>query len=645
VLSTQQLIHPTSSPIYYLRKQKPLGNNKHNPNTILLELLAPAKTAEIGIAAINHGADAVYIGAPKFGARKQAANTIDDIRVLIDHAHLFHAKVYITLNTLLFDDELQAAETLIHQLYTIGADALIIQDMGILELNLPPIALHVSTQTDNRTWKKVKFLEETGFEQVVLARELALEQIKDIREKTSVKLECFIHGALCVSYSGQCYMSQAINKRSANRGECAQPCRLPYTLTDKNGTVLSSNKHLLSLKDLNLTDSIADLALAGVTSFKIEGRLKEIDYVKNVTAHYHEVLNHFIDTHPGYSRASSGTPQINFSPNPEKSFNRGFSSYFLNGRTSDIWNIDTPKSLGEKIGKVARIEKDCFIMPAGTIPLSNGDGLCFFNKKMELVGIRVNRANGLSIYPSQLKDLYAGATLFRNHDQAFEAIMANSHGERKIDIQLTFERVNEHTFRLSITDEDNVTTTIDKELSVQQARNEATASASIINQLTKMGGTAFNVAHTNLLIHESLFFPAKELNELRRQAIALHIENRVSSHPRPLPAKINTTNPYPENSLDYKGNSLNKLASQFYTRHDVKEVSPGFELLRNMQGKQVMANKHCILYSMDKCLKLHPEMKKHLPLTLHNNKDVYDLEFDCKACEMKVFIKSKQVSE
>jgi putative protease len=606
-----------------------------------IELLAPAKTLECGIAAINHGADAVYIGGPKFGARKVASNTLADIENLVRYAHRFNAKVYVALNTILFDNELDDAQKLIWQIYETGADALIIQDMGIMEMDLPPIPLHASTQTDNRNWQKVQFLEQVGFDQVVLARELSIEQIEEIRQKTSVKLEYFVHGALCVSYSGQCYMSAAINQRSANRGECGQPCRLPYSLTDNFGNTIQANKHLLSLKDLNHSDNLERLLDAGITSLKIEGRLKEVDYVKNITAWYRHKLDKIFETNNHYKRSSSGKSSWYFTPNPDKSFSRGFTNYFLEGRTHDIWSPDSPKSLGEKIGRIARLEKDYFCLSNDSLPLANGDGLCLFNKKMELIGTRVNKVEDHKVYPSSMKDLYAGALLFRNHDKTFNSLLEKSVDNRQIDIRIGFTRAWGNNFEITLTDEDEIVTRIEKELTATEARNPNVALEQIQNQLSKFGGTIYQLSEINIDQDAVFFIPAKELNDLRRQTIAYHDENRLAAYQNLQTPHTANNCPYPTKELTYHGNIVNHLAQQFYQRHGVEKLTKGFELIRDHHSSQVMTTKHCILYSIHKCLKQNPDMAKNLPLYLHNDKDCYMLEFDCKNCEMKVFVEKR----
>ncbi|MBK3519215.1 peptidase U32 family protein [Carboxylicivirga marina] len=599
-----------------------------------IELLSPAKDINCGMAAINHGADAVYIGGPGFGARKNAGNTLADIETLIKYAHLFGVKIYVTLNTLLFEHELDAANKLIHDVYNIGADAIIIQDMGLLETNLPPIPIHASTQTDNRTADKVKFLENVGFEQVVLARELSLEQIKDIREVTTVPLEYFIHGALCVCYSGQCYMSAAINNRSANRGECAQPCRLKYSLKDKNGASIYKDKHLLSLKDLNLTSHIEALIDAGISSFKIEGRLKDVDYVANVTAHYRQVIDKILSRKPEYTRASSGYSKASFEPNTNKSFNRSFTSYFVNGREKGIWSIDSPKSIGEKIGTVKRIAKDHFTLNS-SVKISNGDGLSFFTKHKELSGTKVNKVEGDKIYPTNLKGIHQGLTLYRNYDKAFSDAVNKNSTSRKIAVDIDFtERENE--FVLSIVDTDQLKTSITCSLSPSSANNPERALAQIQTQISKLGSTIFHPENVNISLSNDWFFQAKELNNARRLLIEQH-ELKRQNHFKSEKSYFEPNSfPFPKDELNFTANIVNKKAQQFYERHGVKKSDWGFEKDATIKNAELMRTKHCLLYMNNQCLKDYPEARKLLPLTLYNKKDSYQLEFDCKNCEMIV---------
>ncbi|WP_430812217.1 MULTISPECIES: peptidase U32 family protein [unclassified Carboxylicivirga] len=597
-----------------------------------IELLSPAKDLQCGLAAIAHGADAVYIGGPGFGARKNAGNSLDDIEQLINTAHLFGAKVYITLNTLLFDHELKAANTLIHQLYQLGADALIIQDMGLLETDLPPIPIHASTQTDNRSPEKVKFLQDVGFDQVVLARELSLNQIKAISKHSTVPLEYFIHGALCVCYSGQCYMSAAINKRSANRGECAQPCRLKYNLKSQDGTLLYKDKHLLSLKDLNLSSYLEQLIDAGISSFKIEGRLKDKDYVANVTAHYRQLLDKIIAGRTDLRPASSGQSRSGFSPDVNKSFNRGFTTYFVNGREADIASINTPKNMGEALGKVRQTAKDYFVLNTSK-ELSNGDGLCFFYNKDTLNGLKVNKVVNKKIYPNSMKGIKPGMALYRNFDKSFTDTISSSTSMRKIDAELYFTE-KDGGFELSIIDSDKLHSSLQADLHPDAASHPERALEQIQKQISKLGATVFHPKQVVIDLKSDWFFQAKALNALRRELIEQH-EAKRRQHFRAKERKLNPNNiEFPKTELNYTANIINEKAQSFYRRHGVKKADWGFEKQPKGAGTELMRTKHCLLYMNNQCLKEHPEAKKLLPLTLYNAKDSYELAFDCKKCEM-----------
>ncbi|WP_185969040.1 U32 family peptidase [Carboxylicivirga sp. M1479] len=601
-----------------------------------IELLSPAKNIECGLAAINHGADAVYIGGPGFGARKSAGNSIEDIKALISYAHLYGVKIYVTINTLLFDQEINAANELIHQLHKIGADAVIIQDMGLLETELPPIPIHASTQTDNRSIEKVQFLEDVGFDQVVLARELSTSEIKSIKQATSVPLEYFIHGALCVCYSGQCYMSASINKRSANRGECAQPCRLKYSLKNKKGQVLYKDKHLLSLHDLNLSEHIEQLIDAGVSSFKIEGRLKDKDYVANITAHYRQLLDTYIQKKSKLKKASSGFVASSFEPQADKSFNRGFTNYFVNGREKGIWSIDTPKALGEKIGKIKQIGKNSFTLDSA-ISMNNGDGICFFTKKKELTGLKINQVEGNNIFPNQITGLKEGMTLYRNFNRIFNQQVNNNTSKRKINVDIVFEELNDNTFSLSMLDDDQIKSTIEAQtLTPDIANNPERALSQIQTQLAKLGNTAFAPANVHINLKQNWFFQAKELNALRRQLIDKHEVARREYFKAKERAFSKSEVPFPQEELNYTANIINSKAQAFYKRHGVNNSTWGFEKIEHIKGAELMRTKHCLLYMNDQCLKEHPEARQQLPLTLYNNKDSYELSFDCKNCEMIV---------
>jgi 23S rRNA 5-hydroxycytidine C2501 synthase len=601
---------------------------------IPLELLAPAKDVECGLAAINHGADAVYIGAPKFGARKLAGNSLDDIARLTEYAHLFNVRVYIALNTLLYDDEIAEAEQLIHKLYEIGVDAIIVQDMGILQMNLPPIPLHASTQTDNRTPQKVKFLEDAGIQQVVLARELSLEQIRNIRKDTTVPLEFFVHGALCVSYSGQCYMSHATCGRSANRGECSQPCRLPYNLETPNGEVLVRNSHLLSLKDLNLSNHIQDLIDAGITSFKIEGRLKDATYVKNTTAYYRQVIDKIINESAQYERSSVGLSVPDFIPSPEKTFSRGFTTYFFNGRQQSVWSMQTPKSLGEKIGKVLKVENDHFIIEKG-IGLNNGDGLCFIDRGKKLSGFRVNVADRQKIFADNIKNLYAGATIFRNHDQNFEKKLENSTTVRKIDISVALSQ-NRNGIRLSLKDVDGFVSEVDREIAVEIAQKPDQALEQIKQQLLKWGNTVFMPVSIKIETDHPLFIPVSLLNGMRRELAEKHYKFRQGNYTRQSFTIVPTSHTYPESSGDYSLNVINRLAKAFYQQHGIENIFSGFEICIPSGKNRVMTTRHCIRYATNRCPKENPGSTSDR-LILKSGRNAFELKFDCVKCEMQVY--------
>ena len=597
-----------------------------------IELLSPAKNLECGIAAINHGADAVYIGASQFGARAAAGNSVEDIATLVQYAHQFRVKVLVALNTILTDEQLPEAEKLIWEIYNAGADALIIQDMGILKLNLPPIVLHASTQTDNRTVEKVKFLQDVGFSRVVLARELTLGQINEISSNTNIELEAFVHGALCVSYSGQCYMSEANCGRSANRGQCAQYCRLPYQLLDADDNILAKNKHLLSLKDLDQSDSLQEMMEAGVTSFKIEGRLKDVDYVKNITAYYRKKLDAILEASSRYQRASAGRTTFFFEPNPEKSFRRSSTDYFLHGRKPDIIQPDTPKSLGEPIGKVTYIGRNFFEVHNGHL-LNNGDGLCFINKQGDLTGFRVNRVERKQIFPAEMPKITDGVMLYRNQDQAFEKILKGKTAERKVGVEMLFKETA-NGFSLKLTDEDRISTIFETTCDKQSAQKPEAVNDNIKNQLSKLGNTIYEATAIHIEISSPWFFPASQLGEWRRQAVEKHDEVRANAYIRELKREPISTE-FPLKKLSYLGNVTNKLAEEFYHEHGVEEVMPGFEL-KAEEGVPLMFTKHCIKYSMGWCPKEGYKATFKEPLFLRNNDQEYKLTFDCKACEMRI---------
>ncbi len=600
-----------------------------------IELLSPAKNLECGLVAINHGADAVYIGASKFGARAAAGNSIQDIEQLTAYAHRFNARVYAAVNTILADEELEEAQKLIGQLYHAGADAVIVQDMGILQMDLPPIALHASTQTDNRTIEKVQFLERAGFSQVVLARELSLEQIKTISSQTTVPLEFFAHGALCVSYSGQCYISQALCGRSANRGECAQYCRLPYNLLDAKGNILLKNKHLLSLKDMNLSDYLADLMEAGVSSFKIEGRLKETDYVKNITAFYRQKLDAILDKSDKYAKSSSGKTHFFFTPNPEKSFHRGSTHYFLLGRNQEITSFDTPKSIGEYIGIVSDKTKNSLFIYTKE-KLHNGDGLCFVDNAGEFSGFRANKVEGNQVFVTQMPAVKQGAKIYRNLDVEFEKQLAGKSSERKISVVMSLSET-ENGFSLQITDEDKNTVSMDflaEKILAQQAEK---ATETIRTQLSKLGNTDFVAEKIEISTSQTYFIPASQLADWRRQAVDKLEQLRTGNYSFFRKAIQPTTHLYPQAELSYLGNVHNHLAEAFYRQHGVTGVSPSYEK-KTVPEVPLMFTRHCLKYSLGACPRFSSNLLKTMdePLFLDYNGKKLALKFDCKLCEMQV---------
>lgn len=600
-----------------------------------IELLAPAKNIECGIEAINHGADAVYIGAPKFGARSAANNSLEDIHTLVQYAHQFDARVYVALNTILSDAELAEAENLIWSLYKTGVDAIIIQDMGILMLNLPPIPIHASTQTDNRTVEKVQFLANAGFSQVVLARELSINEIKRIADNVSVTLEAFVHGALCVCYSGQCYLSESISKRSANRGACAQFCRLPYTLTDSEGEIILQKKHLLSMKDLNLSEQLEDMIDAGVSSLKIEGRLKDIQYVKNVVAYYRQKLDKIISRRQEYIRSSAGSCTYTFKPNLDKSFNRGYTQYFFNERIPDMWSLDTPKSIGEPIGKVKDVF-DKFFTLSGTKKLNNGDGLCFMShNNKELQGIRVNKVDGEKIYPAENQfQIRKGTFVYRNYDHEFDKILSKKSAERKIDAIITLKET-ENGFLLYAEDETGINTQYEIKFSKEPAQKEQTTN--ITNNLSKSGNTIFRISKVEIDVSDNWFIPSSQLSEWRRILLSNLLINRVTSHIIEIVPHEPTQHAFPSKEITYLGNVMNEKSRRFYELHQSNVKQMAFEK-KNIKDVPLMFTRHCIKQSMGWCPKESKvEIQYKEPLYIIYNETRLKLEFDCKKCEMRVY--------
>ena len=592
-----------------------------------LELLAPAKNLACGIAAIDHGADAVYIGAQRFGARAAAGNSTDDIRQLCAYAHQYGAKVYVTVNTIIYDDELAATRQLIGELKDAGVDAILVQDMALVADC--PLPLHASTQTDNRTSAKVRWLAAQGFSRVVLARELSIEEIAAIhRDVPDVELEVFVHGALCVSYSGLCYASQHCFGRSANRGECAQFCRMKFNLVDADGRTIEHDRYLLSLKDMNQSDNLEQLVEAGATSFKIEGRLKDAAYVKNVTAAYSERLNQIVDRHPDlYRRASRGRCTYTFKPDLNKTFNRGYTTYFANGRQPDIASFDTPKAIGEYVGTVKELRGRSFNV-AGTAAFANGDGLCFVNDERELEGFRVNRVEGNRLFPLKMPQrLKAGVRLYRNNDQEMERLLSKPSAERKIRVTMAL-RPTPTGFELRM---DGAVATIDAE----HQTAEKPQRENIVRQLTKLGGTPYVCSDVEMPDDFNYFIPSSLLAELRRRVIGevLHTPHAALHTPH---AALHT--PHAALHEEPHCNVANGEARAFYERQGI-EAADALEL-REPQHALLMQCRHCLRYSLGYCVKRggrRPQWKEPLCLELGDGRR-FRLEFDCQHCQMNVYV-------
>lgn len=603
-----------------------------------IELLAPAKNLECGIEAINHGADAVYIGAPRFGARAAAGNSLADIEELVQYAHLYNVRIYVTVNTILRDDELKETEAMIWDLYRVGVDALIVQDMGLTQLNLPPIPLHASTQMDNRTVEKVRFLADAGFRQVVLARELSVNEISRIHAACpDTLLEVFIHGALCVSYSGQCYVSEACFGRSANRGECAQFCRLQFDMTDADGKVIEKGKHLLSLKDMNQSDNLEELLDAGASSLKIEGRLKDVSYVKNVTAYYRQKLDALFKRRKEYVRASSGSVKLAFRPQLDKSFSRGFTDYFAHGRNPGIFSFNTPKSLGEEVGTVKEIRGN-YLTVAGVKAFSNGDGLCYLDALGRLQGFRVNRVENNKLFPQEMPRIKPKTVLYRNFDQEFDRIMQKKSAERKLTVDVSLAE-NNFGFTLTICDEDG--NSVSMALSKNKELARTPQHDNLINQLGKLGNTPFVPRNIEVDLSENWFIPSSELAELRRATVEKLLALRRINYHRELWRMPETEHPYPQKELTYLGNVMNKEAAAFYQKHGVERIAPAFEV-EHPEGAALMFCKHCLRYSMGWC-PVHHKVKspyREPYYLVSGDGKKFRLQFDCKNCQMKVYSES-----
>ena len=609
-----------------------------------IELLAPAKNLACGMAAIDHGADAVYIGAPRFGARAAAGNSLADLQALADYAHRFHAKVYATVNTILYDEELTEVRQLIWDLYRIGIDALIVQDTALLRLDLPPIPLHASTQMDNRTPEKVQWLRDLGFSQTVLARELGLEEMSAIHTAVpDMPLEAFVHGALCVSFSGQCYASQYCFGRSANRGECAQFCRLPFSLEDADGQVLVSNRHLLSLKDMNRSNSLEEMLDAGITSFKIEGRLKDEGYVKNITAWYRQQLDAIFERRPEYGRASDGIVRPAFTPNPVKSFSRGFTDYFLHGRKDDIFSFDTPKSVGEPMGRITFVGRD-FLTVDSKEPFHNGDGACCLGSDGKLMGFRINRVEGDRLFlgpeirPAALRDR-KGQMLYRNADFAFDKALERSNDTRRLLVDITLREIPTG-FAIAIGLVEGPETVVCFPMNKETARTPQ--ENNVRTQLSKLGGTSLEAHAVRIEWSADFFIPSSTLADMRRKAVEAFLRaRRITRH---IPVRKRASQPSdakpkePLPPLTYLANVANHEAAALYHGMGIRKIEPAFELKQPEKGATLMFCKHCLRYSLGLCpkqAKTHATYREPLVLVSNDGRR-FPLRFDCKNCVMQV---------
>ncbi len=595
-----------------------------------IELLAPARNLECGIAAVDHGADAVYIGAQRFGARAAAGNSVQDIAQLCRYAHRFAVRVYVTVNTILFDEELPHTERLLWQLYEAGVDAFIVQDLALLGMNLPPVPLHASTQMDNRTPAQVRWLSDMGYSQVVLARECSLEDIRRIRRAVPhVPLEAFVHGALCVSYSGRCQASQHCFSRSANRGQCAQFCRLPFDLVDATGKVLLGEKYLLSLRDMNRTASVEEMMDAGITSFKIEGRLKDVAYVKNVTAWYRKRIDSILRRRTGFCRASLGTVECTFRPDPERSFSRGFTEYFLHERREKMASFHTPKSMGQFVGIVKDVRPGCIVV-SGIVPFANGDGLCYLDAQGRLRGFRVNRVEGNHLYPAEPVQIPLRTSLYRSFDQEWERMMSRPTAVRTLGVEWTLADVDEG-FRLQMKREDGVEVEQVFPWEHQPARSDQTEQ--IIQQLSKLGDTHYRATAVNVRLSQPWFVPRSQWAVWRRRLV----EEMDAREPSRIAQQAAMKVAPPAAEVD-AFNVSNRLSAQVYEAAGLADWKPAVEVQPRTQAATLMECRYCLRYEAGLCPKYSSAPPEHrLPLSLKSQDGrIFPLRFDCARCMMYV---------
>ena len=622
-------------------------------NNNKLELLSPAKNIDIAKQAILHGADAVYIGGPHFGARHNAGNSVSDIAELVEFAHRFYAKVFVTLNTILHDNELEMAQQLIWQLYDAGVDALIVQDMGILAMDIPPIDLHASTQMDIRTPEKAKFLSDVGFSQIVLARELNLTEIANIHQQIDANIEFFIHGALCVAFSGQCYISHAQTGRSANRGDCSQACRLPFTLKDDQGRVVAYEKHLLSMKDNNQSENLIELIQAGVRSFKIEGRYKDLSYVKNITAFYRKKLDEILEKSDDFVSASSGRTQHSFTPDPNKTFHRGATDYFVRGRQSNIGAFDSPKFIGLPIGEMTKVTNQAIDIKSEKV-LINGDGLNVMVKR-EIVGFRADKVekianNHYRVFPNELPKVFHSLKLpyqiNRNLDHNWQQVLLKESSNRRIGV--AFELINQsNVVQLIATSEEGCRVKIALKGEFELAEQSDKALKNIKDSLSKLGQTIYYLTDLEVNLTEIFFIPSSQLNQLRRDIIDKLTLERLTHYQRKLRKPQTEPSPiYPEEHLSFLANIYNHKAREFYAQHGVKLIESAFEAHEVKDDAPLMITKHCLRFAFNLCPKqakgIQGVKTKVTPMKLvQNNNEELILKFNCKACEMQVWGKIK----
>lgn len=602
-----------------------------------VELLAPARDLEHGKAAVLCGADALYVGAPRFGARAAVGVDEGQIAELCRFAHRYRARVYVAMNTLLYEPELAEAERIARRLWQAGADALIVQDMAFLRMDLPPIELHASTQAFNADASRTAFLAGAGFSRVILERALSLDQIAEIARQTGAELEAFIHGAICVGYSGRCYMSRTMSARSGNRGDCSQLCRLPYNLLDENLRPLLRDKHLLSVRDMNLSGRLEAMIDAGVTSFKIEGRLKDMTYVRNVVGWYRRELDGIIVRRTDLRRASIGESSLEFTPDPAKSFSRGATSYYLEGLPADVSSFDTPKSLGEPLGRVVRVGRD-YAELSGAVTLASGDGVCFQGPDGALVGTHVNRSEGSRLYPNRMDGLRPGVLLYRNYDHRFVSAVSRSRLKRVIPVQGEVS-VEAGEIRLRLSDGE-VSAEAALTGDFEPARQQAQAEETVRTQLARMGESIYRLDALEVHSSPMRFVPASVLGALRRNALTALDEARAVAYRRRERRAEQTDLSFPEAALTGEENVTNSLAERFYRDHGVQTIEPGYDLGCDLRDRTVMHMRYCLRRELGWCLKQHPAYRGKL--YLEHGLHLYELHFDCTRCGMDLIYRGQR---